>query len=417
MTSARTPETVMASHSGAPWWRRVTARMAARFGSGANARQADAPARAPSKEQRDRDHAERRALHAVAKRRADEEREARRREDAARRDDQRLALERTLDAAHASYLRVRDWAGRMRQAGGSPSDALTETERRMLDALAPLWNADRHTIATLRAWCDPLNGAPTPEPAQPSAESLERLLRQVTILRKQNGAETLVPEPATLGAWGAVVAGQRHSDETLKFAVATAALRHGAVLTPFRTARNRRIVWEIGGGWGGFAYHFKTLCPNVTYVITGLPDRLLVSAVYLTTVFPDARWRLQGESGVDDTWSDWEHLDFLFVAEAAAASLRPPRLDLTIDLGELLHMSPQRVSAHVQRAFEWGSPYVYSMVPARAVEASSTPWPLIEPWYWPHPVPLRSERSTAYAEIVPHEDNYAHMVGWRRIRT
>ena len=183
----------------------------------------------------------------------------------------------------------------------------------MLDALAPLWNADRHTISTLRAWCDPLNGAPAPEPAQPSAESLERLLRQVTILRKQNGVETLVPEPATLGAWGAVVAGQRHSEETLKFAVATAALKHGAVLTPFRSARNRRIVWEIGGGWGGFAFHFKTLCPNVTYVITGLPDRLLVSAVYLMTVFPDARWRLQGESDADDTWSDWEHLDFLFV--------------------------------------------------------------------------------------------------------
>ena len=375
------------------------------------------PARTPSKEQRDRDHAERRALHAVAKRRADEEREARRREEAARRDDECRAHERAIDAAYTNYVRVRDWADRMRQAGGSPSDALTETERRMLDALAPLWNADRPTVATLRAWCDPLSGAPAPEPAQPSAESRERLLRQVTILRKQNGAETLVPEPATLGAWGAVVAGQRHSDETLKFAVATAALKHGAVLTPFRTARERRIVWEIGGGWGGFAYQFKTLCPNVTYVITGLPGRLLVSAVYLMSVFPDARFRFHGESGADETWSDWEHLDFLFVPEGAAASLFPPRIDLTIDLGELHNMSPPRASAHIQRAFEWGSPYLYSMVPARVVETPSTPWTLIERWYWPHPVPLRSEQTAEFAEIASHEDNYAHLVGWRRIRT
>ena len=69
-----------------------------------------------------------------------------------------------------------------------------------------------------------------------------------------------------------IVSDELHSEDTIKFALAATALQDGAVFTAFRAAARRRVVWEIGGGWGGFAYHFKTLCPNVTYLITGSPS-------------------------------------------------------------------------------------------------------------------------------------------------
>ena len=54
-------------------------------------------------------------------------------------------------------------------------------------------------------------------------------------------------------------------------------------------APGRKLVWEIGAGWGGFAYQFKTLFPDVTYVIVDLPELFLFSATYLMTLFPEAK--------------------------------------------------------------------------------------------------------------------------------
>jgi len=403
----------------APWWSGVMApllaRTAARLASGQAARRVSAERRERNKLRREAERLDRRTAHAETKRRADEARAARRHEEALRREAARQAHEAAVDTAYVHYQRVRDWAARMRDGVPSMPDSFSDAERRMRDALSPLWQADRATVANLRRWSDPLNGAPTPDLGEPSVEFGERLYRQLTILRKQNGADILVPEPATLGACGAILAGHRHSEDTLTFSLAMAALHRGAVLSPLRTTASRRVVWEIGGGWGGFAYHFKTICPNVTYLITGQPERLLVSAVYLMGVMPGARCRLIGESDADP-WADWEHTDFLFAAEGTVDGHPPPRLDLTADIGELVHMTPERVADHVRRAFEWGSPYVYSMLPVRAVGRPEAPWPVIDRWYWSHPVALRADESPAYAEVVSPEGNYAHLVGWRRLR-
>ena len=48
---------------------------------------------------------------------------------------------------------------------------------------------------------------------------------------------------------------------------------------------------EIGAGWGGFAYQFKTLFPKTTYVVVDFPELFLFSASYLVTVFPEAKVR------------------------------------------------------------------------------------------------------------------------------
>lgn len=387
------------------------ARLAARLGSGA--RDDARPRR--SKEERDQDRLERRAQHSDAKRQADEAREARRREEAERREAERLEYERVLDAACGNYTRVRAWLTGLRSHAPAGAE-LGDAERRAAAALAPLWDADRATITTLRRWCDPLGGAPSPVVSEPSERLGERMRRQMTVLRKQSGGgDLLVPEVATLGRGGFTVGDQLHSEDSLNFAFAAAALKDAAVLSALR-GPSRRVVWEIGGGWGGFAYHLKTMCPNVTYLVTGLPERLLVSAVYLMSVIPGVRVRLHGEAGAVDAWADWEQVDFVFAVEGTTSGMRPPRLDLTIDMNELRHMPAARATAHVARAFEWGSPYFYSVLPCPAADEPCSPWPAIERWYWPHPVPRFAERSTAYARTIPAEEDFAHLMGWRRLR-
>ena len=89
----------------------------------------------------------------------------------------------------------------------------------------------------------------------------------------------------------------------------------------------RRLVWEVGGGWGGFACQFKTVCPNVTYLITARPELLLASATYLQAAFPSARVRVH-EGDAVATWAEWPRTDFVFATESSLPSLRPPAVDV-----------------------------------------------------------------------------------------
>jgi len=50
--------------------------------------------------------------------------------------------------------------------------------------------------------------------------------------------------------------------------------------------RRPRIL-EIGGGYGGLAYHLMSLIPEARYVIVDIPESLLFSSIYLSTLWED----------------------------------------------------------------------------------------------------------------------------------
>jgi SAM-dependent methyltransferase len=49
-------------------------------------------------------------------------------------------------------------------------------------------------------------------------------------------------------------------------------------------------VLEIGGGYGGLAYHISRVARDIEYVIVDLPESLAYSAIYLTVVAPETKW-------------------------------------------------------------------------------------------------------------------------------
>jgi putative sugar O-methyltransferase len=351
---------------------------------------------------------------AVAKIVSDERRARRRQEQAAVREASRVAHEAEIDRAWANYITVRDWASRMRDTGATV--ALSDREQQIVAALTPLWDADRHTIGTLRRWMSPTSGGSVSD-YEPASDTLSlRLRRELDIVRKQVGADLFVQESSVLGGFGTRRNDRLFNQDTVTFFKTMAALKDGGVLTPFRAATSRRIVWEIGGGWGGFAYQFKTLCPNVTYVITGLPIMLLVSAVYLMSAFPEARVHFSGEHGSGISWERWEEFDFIFAPESALPSVSPPRLDLALDIAALGAMDATRVESHVQRTFECGAGYIYSMMPANAPAAAATIWRQIERLYWPHPIPPRGPAGMKDPSRTDDDLDLVHLVGWRRLR-
>ncbi len=165
-------------------------------------------------------------------------------------------------------------------------------------------------------------------------------------------------------------------------------LKDAGVLSPFRRAVPRRTVWEIGGGWGGLAYHFKTICPEVTYLITGQADMLLLSAAYLMTLFPSANVRFYEPETPRAFWEDWHAVDFAFAPEHVVGAIPDNRVDLTVDVAMLDRMTPARAARHVARAHETGSPYFLSLC-AHTETGGNAEAPVpgtIERFYWRHPM-------------------------------
>ena len=158
----------------------------------------------------------------------------------------------------------------------------------------------------------------------------ERRLRALVALA--GGSTLLVEEHDALGGFGFTIDGRRYNVDTLKFFEVLVGMRRAGVLDAFGATDRRRTVLEIGAGWGGFAYQFKTLFPKTTYVIVDFPELFLFSATYLVTVFPEAKVRFWREG--QRTFEESEDVDFVFVpvphADAvlrcAAGSAGEPRV-------------------------------------------------------------------------------------------
>ena len=125
------------------------------------------------------------------------------------------------------------------------------------------------------------------------------------------------------------------------------------------------MVWEIGGGWGGFAYQFKTLVSNTTYVIVDFAELFLFSATYLSTLFPQASiafWREEWPP-----FEQWQEADFIFVPHDRVDVLRAWQPDLCVNLVSFHEMTARQVNAYAALAADAGCPTLYSLNRDRSV--------------------------------------------------
>ena len=230
--------------------------------------------------------------------------------------------------------------------------------------------------------------------------------------------DLLVPEWPELGGFGFIVDGRLFNIDTLKFFEVLIALDKGAVLQEFRGNTDRRLVWEIGAGWGGFPYQFKTLCPNVTYVITDFPELFLYSATYLMTAFPNARVAFWGEAPTADLLARWQEYDFIFMPNTALDELTPPRVDLTVNMVSFQEMTQEQVTTYVQHAHQVNSRFLYSLNKERStynreLESVSA---IIERFYWPRTIEVLHVPYQKMLDAKPSAVDYKHVIGWRRVK-
>ncbi len=165
-----------------------------------------------------------------------------------------------------------------------------------------------------------------------------------------------------LGGFGFEIDGQFFNIDTLKFFEVLIALDKGAVLQEFRGNGERRLVWEIGAGWGGFPYQFKSLCPNVTYVISDFPELFLFSATYLMTAFPGAKVAFWGEEPIDRAGrATGASSTSSSCRTTSLDEMKPERLDLTVNMVSFQEMTEAQVAALRRRAYALNCPFLYSL--------------------------------------------------------
>ncbi len=260
------------------------------------------------------------------------------------------------------------------------------------------------------------------------------LAEKLEALGKLEGDELLVPEARELGGFGFELDGALYNVDTLKFYEVMIALQRGEVLAELRDHDERKLVWEIGAGWGGFAYQFKTVCPHVTYVIMDFPELFLFSAVYLKTLFPEARIAIHDAGPLGDVLNRWRELDFIFVSNTFLEEFRPQRLDLAINMVSFQEMTGAQVEAYVGAARSLGAPYLYSLNRDRSpynTELSSVS-EIIERHFWPHEIELLPVAYTKMLNKVKKAkqlkakiaggvrrspNDYRHIIGWQRMQT
>lgn len=321
-------------------------------------------------------------------------------------------------AAFRNYRFTRERVLEMRSlaaaAGEKPSAYWEEelaTFEYMLDA-SPL------VIEKLRHHTHCLTGLRAYDYRSHKTRAMAKFVEKMRALVAVGPAELLVPEWRPLGGFGFEVDGQLFNIDTLKFFEVLIALHKGAVLPEFRGNAERRLVWEIGAGWGGLPYQFKTLCPNVTYVISDFPELFLYSATYLMTAFPGARVGFYGEEPLDRLLARWRELDFIFVPNTALAALQLERLDLTINTVSFQEMTDAQVSGYVAHAAALNCPFLYSLNRDRSAynpEISSVSQ-IIARSYWPREIDVLPVPYTKNLDEQPSVNDYKHIIGWRRIK-
>ena len=173
-------------------------------------------------------------------------------------------------------------------------------------------------------------------------------------LKAVDPAGLLVPEAQDLGGFGHEIDGQLYNVDTLKFYEALIALELGGVLPGLREGQ-RKVVIEIGAGWGGFARALTAKVPGVTYVIVDLPQVLLFSGTYLSALRPD--WKVfKSEAGhtlPPDRYGDY---DLVLIPHFVFPQTPLPALDLAVNMVSFQEMTKAQVEGYVERLLFCGLP-------------------------------------------------------------
>lgn len=265
------------------------------------------------------------------------------------------------DAAYQNYLDARAHVFRMMDAWeASARERPSAYWREEIDGFAYLFDASPLIVGRLREQCYHITGLKSYEYRAHHRHKAGLFEKKFKKLAAVDPKGLFVPEAPALGGFGFDFGKGLVNIDTLKFYEVLIGLETSGALDRIRRS-DRPLVIEVGSGWGGFAYQFKTLFPNAVYVCVDLPPTMLFSGIYLKTLFPDAAFLFYGEDGFDEKIRSVANYDFVFLPHFYFPDFAPERADLAVNMVSFQEMTTEQVDSYAGSLCDMGCGLIYSL--------------------------------------------------------
>ena len=110
----------------------------------------------------------------------------------------------------------------------------------------------------------------------------------------------------------------------------------------------RKVVIEIGAGFGGMAYYLIRDAIDTTYVDFDLPENLALTSYYLLKAFPEKKILLYGEGNLDELkLADY---DIVLMPSFQLDKMPVDTCDLLFNSYSLAEMSQQTINHYVNQS-------------------------------------------------------------------
>ena len=119
------------------------------------------------------------------------------------------------------------------------------------------------------------------------------------------------------------------------------------------------VVVEIGGGFGGLAYHLLRCNPSIKYVGFDLPENIFIQTYYLSCTFPNARilTYLEDSAPLDSNLLD--HYDIVLLPNFELPRVESKIADLIINVRSLSEMSYETITEYFMQIDRIGRLFFY----------------------------------------------------------
>lgn len=225
-----------------------------------------------------------------------------------------------------------------------------------------LMDANSLILSRLREHCHWITGV---HPYQYSSHHQFRpeksnMENRINELRMRNSNLSIFPERSNYGGFGFQIGKYLYNVDTLKFHEVMIGLHEN--VTGFQGENNKKIVLEIGSGFGGLADTLRNKYKDAKIILVDLPEILIIAATFLGAWYPDLKIKFL-KSEIEITRVSPEDFDVLIVPNHLLRNQNrfTFNIDLLINTVSFQEMTSAEVSSYVNFAFNSKIPYIYSL--------------------------------------------------------
>lgn len=129
------------------------------------------------------------------------------------------------------------------------------------------------------------------------------------------------------------------------------------ILELVKDEKGKRVIVELGGGYGGLGYFLNKLIPDVVYVDFDLPENMALTAYYLMNSFPEKKVMLYGEGDFNE--NSLKEFDIIIMPNFEITKLPTDKVKLAFNSYSLAEMSTETIKTYIPELKRASKEYIF----------------------------------------------------------